>query len=63
MLDVVKDKYGERYLQEVALFTPWYLVFRGMAIRDKELARNNNKLGIVKSAENCCISIPPKSTF
>lgn len=62
MLDVVKDKYGDRYLQEAALFTPWYLAFRGMTIRDKELARNNNRLGIVKSAENFCISIPPNST-
>lgn len=56
MLDVVKDKYGNRYLQEAALFTPWYLAFRGMTIREKELARNNIRLGIVKSAENVCIS-------
>lgn len=33
-----------------------------MTIREKELARNNNRLGIVESAENFCISIPPNST-
>lgn len=62
MLDVVIDKHGDIFLQEATFFTPWYLAFRGMAIRDKEFARNNNRPWIVKSAKNYCIYIPPNST-
>lgn len=50
-------------MQEAALLTPWCLAFRGKTIPDRELARNSNGLGIVKSAESICISIPPNSTF
>ena len=62
LLDDVKSKYGNRFLQDANLFTPWYLAFRGMTLREKELAKNNHRLGIVKSAESKCITIPPNST-
>ena len=62
MLDSVKNNYGNKFLQDAKLYTPWYLAFRGMTLREKELKRNHHRLGIVKSAETQSIVIPPNSS-
>ena len=62
MLDSVKNNYGNKFLQDAKLYTPWYLAFRGMTLREKELTRNHHRLGIVKSAETQSIVIPPNSS-
>lgn len=49
-------------LQIAKLKTPWYLCFRTMQYRDKELKRRNNVLGIVKSAECSNITLLPNTT-
>lgn len=53
-----KEQYGDRFLQQANLFTPWYLSLRCIVLRERELARNNYQLGIVKSAEKTNIIIP-----
>ena len=58
----VKNNYGNKFLQDAKLYTPWYLAFRGMTLREKELTRNHHRLGIVKSAETQSIVIPPNSS-
>ena len=61
LMEDVKTDNGVRYLQGTQLQTPWYLAFRCLALREKELSRKNFKLGIVKSAETSKITIPPNS--
>ena len=61
IIDDIKSKVGPRYLQVANLFTPWFLAFRCMTLRDKDLERKNNRLAIVKSAESHPITIPANS--
>ena len=53
-----KQTIGDNFLQNAALHTCWYLAFRCMVIRERELKRNKNRLAIVRSAEPQNISIP-----
>ncbi|XP_061192183.1 uncharacterized protein LOC133200390 [Saccostrea echinata] len=59
MMASVQEQRGNRFLQQTRMTTPWYLAFRCIAIREKELNRNRHRLGIVKSAEEYSIFIPP----
>lgn len=61
LIDTTREEFGSRFLQDVALHTPWYLAFRCILIREKELQRNGYALGLVKSAEATRIIIPPNS--
>lgn len=61
LLEDTKEIHGERYLQKANLHTPWFLAFQCLSKREKELRRNGYKLGIVKSAEEAKITIPPNS--
>jgi transposase InsO family protein len=56
-----KQQYGERFLQTADLHTPWYLAFRCMTLRDRQLAKTNYCLGVVKSAEQKSVVVPPNS--
>lgn len=62
ILDDLKSQYGERFLQQANLFTPWYLAFRSLTLKEKELQRNGNRLAIVKSASATPIIIPPNTS-
>lgn len=55
----VKQRYGSRFLQTADLHTPWYITFRCLLLRDKELQKRCNRLAIIKSAEGKTIRIPP----
>ena len=59
LLEVTREEYGARYLQDADLHTSWYLAFRCMALRDRGLQRNENRLSILKSAETDRVIIPP----
>lgn len=59
----VQKQYGTNFLQKAKMFTPWYLTFRTMVLKQRELRRNNNRLGIIKSAENHCVLIPPNTSI
>ncbi len=61
-LAVCKEEYGERLLQTAGLFTPWYLSFRCLLLRDRELRRRHDVLGYVRSAEARCIVLQPNSS-
>lgn len=61
-LDNCKGELGDNFLQKAALHTPWYLAFRCMTLRQRELKRHKNKLAVIKSAEIGNITIPANST-
>ena len=58
-----EQKHGKRYLQLANLDTACHLAFKSMSIRQKELRRKENRLGIVKCAENHTILIKPNTTI
>ena len=63
LLSGVKGSYGERFLQQADLHTPWYLAFRSLTLREKELDRNNNRLGLVKCAAAKPVIVPPNTSI
>ncbi len=61
LLDGCKERHGVKFLQKAALHTPWYLAFRSMVLREKELVKNGGKIGLVKNAEPGSLIIPANS--
>ncbi len=57
------ERHGAQFLQKAALQVPWYLAFRCLTIREKQLRRNNQALGIVRSAEMDIVTLPPNSAI
>ena len=57
-----KSKLGENFLQSSALHTSWYLAFRCMVIRERELKKSKNRLALIRSAESKHITIPANSS-
>lgn len=62
LMDLTKTKHGSRFLQIARLHTPWYLSYRCMSLREKELSKNKNRLAIVRSGEKRNIVVEPNST-
>ena len=60
MMDTLREEHGERFLQ-ARITTPWYLAFRCVHLREKELQKNKNRLGVVRNAEGIKITIPPNT--
>ena len=58
-MDQCKQHYGTKFLQDAELHTSWYLAFRCLALRDKELSKQNFRLGLVRSSESQNILVPP----
>ena len=61
-LSDIKEQYGQKFLQQADLKTPWYLAFRCITLREKELSRNGYRLSIVKSATTESVIIPPNTS-
>ena len=61
-MDFYKEQHGTRFLQSSNLTTPWYLTYKSMTLREKECARHNNALVIVKNAVKKPVTIKPNST-
>ncbi|KAK3106295.1 hypothetical protein FSP39_017215 [Pinctada imbricata] len=61
LISISKDTYGVRFLQEARLKTPWYLAFRCLTLRERELQKNNNVLAYIRSSENKKVIIPPNT--
>ena len=57
-----RETVGDNFLQNAALFTPWYLAFRCITVRKRELKRHKNNIALVRCAESACITIPANST-
>lgn len=58
-----KKNFGESYLQTAGLHTPWYLSFRCISIRERELKKNKDKLAIVRNAEISKVTIHPNQSI
>ena len=63
LIDTSREEFGSRFLQKVAIQTPWYLAFRCILLREKDLQRNGYALGLVKCAETTRVVIPPNSNI
>lgn len=63
LLKECKENFGNQFLQKADLFTPWYLSFRAILIREKGLQRNKNRLAIVRSAALQKIILKPNETL
>jgi hypothetical protein len=63
LMDITRDKNGPPYLQTAKLMMPWYLAFHCMALREKDLRRNQNRLAWVRSAHDVDIVIKPNCTM
>ena len=61
-LNDCKIDLGENFLQTANLHPPWYLAFRCILIREKELKKNKQGLAVIRSAELENVSIPPNSS-
>lgn len=57
-----KQNFGELFLQKASLFTPWYLAFRCITVRNQEVKRNKDKIAIIRSAEPSQIILGPNQT-
>lgn len=62
IMNACRTNLGERYLQNSGLFTPWYLAFRAMTIRERSLQKQKC-LAIVRSAETGTVLIRPNSSL
>ncbi|VDI34236.1 Hypothetical predicted protein [Mytilus galloprovincialis] len=55
-----KEEHGARYLQNAALTTPWYMTFRCLAMRERELTKNNNRVAVIRTCKR--ITLLPNTT-
>lgn len=58
-----RTQHGDQYLQRANLKTPWYLSLRCLAIRQRELKKNKNRIAIVRSAETTKLTIGPNQSI
>ena len=61
LMEQRKAKYESKFQQRANVFIPWYLVFRCTILREKDLTKQNNRIGVVNSAERSRFTIPPNS--
>lgn len=61
LMHTCRDRHGARFLQQADLHAPWYLTFRCLSLRERDLSRNDNRLGIVRCAETRNIVMHPNS--
>ena len=62
LLQECKGNFGPQFLPRASLHTPWYLAFRCLVIRDKELNKCGNQIAIIRSAELSRIILGPNET-
>ena len=62
LLQECKENFGHQFLQCAALQTPWYLAFRCLVLRDRELRKNGNQIALIRSAEPQRIILGPNET-
>nr|ATA66765.1 Pol [Haliotis discus hannai] len=62
VLESCREAVGPNFLQHSKMHTPWYLAFRCIVLQDKELIRNDGKLGLMRSCETSRLVVPPNTT-
>ena len=63
MLERCREQHGPTFLQRANLHTPWYLAYRSLAMCHRALARNQGKLGSVRSVERKRVIIPGNTSL
>lgn len=61
LLDILRDEYGSRFLQNADVHAPFYLAFRCLTLRERQLQKNGNRLAVLRLAEATRVLIPPNS--
>lgn len=61
-MDACSEIHGKQFLQKAKLHSPWYLAFRCMSVREKELKKNNYRLAILRNAESRRITVTPNQS-
>ena len=51
IIDRCRNERGPRFLQDANFHTSWYITFRTIVIRERQLQKQNYRLALVKSAE------------
>ena len=59
----LKNEHGEQILQISNLTTPWYLSFRCILLRERELQKNNNRIGLIRTDGTKSITITPNTSI
>ena len=62
-IETLKNEHGERFLQISNLTTPWYLSFRCILLRERELQKNNNRIGLIRTDGTKSITITPYTSI
>lgn len=60
MMFYLNEEHGARFLQNAALTTPWYMTFRCLAMGEKELTKNNNRVAVIRTCKR--ITLLPNTT-
>ena len=63
IIETLKNEHGERFLQISNLTTPWYLSFRCILLRERELQKNNNRIGLIRTDGTKSITITPNTSI
>ena len=63
LLQGCAETFGCQFLQKAGLFTPWYLCFRAIILRHRELALNKNRIAIIRSDMLEKIVLHPNETL
>ena len=59
-----KNEHGEIYLQISNLTTPWYLAFRCILLRERELQKKKNyRIGFIRTDGTKSITITPNTSI
>ncbi|PJE77975.1 hypothetical protein CI610_03096 [invertebrate metagenome] len=62
LMEDCRKELGVRYAQHGNFGTPWFLAFRCLSMRDRELSRNGNVIALVKNAATEGQILKPNST-
>ena len=63
LVNICKRQHGENFLQKADLHTPWFLAFRCISVRNRELKRNKDRIAVVRSAESANVILGPNQSI
>jgi hypothetical protein len=62
IMDDCKEQAGPKFLQRMALSTPWWVAFQYMSTKERALSRSKGKVGLVKCAFGGMVRVPSNKT-
>lgn len=63
MMNQCRTQGGTQFLQKMAMSTPWWLAFRCMCVKERDVQRSKGKLAIVKCAATKTIRLPGNTSM